>query len=125
MAVTPIISRIVSINRNQGSAVPDAINLTQWCDSIDLSSGTAQSYAIKEDTVGGVGGILRITSNVGPVYINPYAVATVPGATTTNGLSSIMLNPQTRPVVLAIPAGCTAISFIAPANTIVTVEAWN
>jgi hypothetical protein len=125
MAVTHTITRIAPLLRNAGQPVPNLIPLGQWVDAVVLAGGTAQSYAVKTDASGNKGTFLRVSASVGPVYANTQATATVPGATTTDGSSSICLNPQVQPVLLAMPLDSEALSLICANNTVVTIEAWS
>ena len=90
------------------------INYPHWIDAIVLVGGAAQAYAIPTGAKA-----LLFSSSVGcDFYVNYTTTATVPGASTSTGLSG-ELNPALRDVT-----GLTSISMISAASCTVTIGAY-
>ena len=129
VASTPVITRLVSIPRQQGVQVPGLLNSAQWIDARVLAAGVAENYPLPTDaqTPAQKGTILRFTCNAGPIYVNINgAAAAVPAGDVTDGSASIMLRTDLGSVLMTVPSPRLAnISIISPSDAIVTIEVWN
>ena len=121
MAVTPVISRLFPLPRNQGVAIPDAWPAATWCDALAISA-TAASYTVKTDAAGNKGAILRLCATVA-CYYNFNDTAVVPTTATTNGTSAVLL-PANTPRIVVFPNTSETLSVIGTTGEM-TIEAWN
>lgn len=121
----PSITRLVAVARQQGTQVPNLLNTADWCDSRILAIDTAEAITPPEDADGNRATIFRINSTTGPLYINFNATATIPGADTTDGTSSIMIHTELGPVLVAAPNATDTLSIICHTVSTVTIEAWS
>jgi len=106
------------------------LELTGWIDSLQLAANTAKSYTIPIPAGATVPArILRVSGTVTKansttdVYFNPYGVAVVPTADVLDGTASMLV--ESDPFIIAVPQGCTAISFLSTAAGTLTIEAWS
>lgn len=86
------------------------LNVSSHIDARVLTAGVAQSHTVPPEAKS------VMFSSTGDFYVNFSGMASIPSENITDGSAS-MLNPQLRAIGTA-----TAISLIAPADCVVTME---
>lgn len=104
------LSQVVDAN---GRSVPSALLVPDKVDARVLAASTAESATIPAGVK-----YVRLSSTA-PFYANFSATAAIPSADITNGSSSILIPSS---ALYEIPTGTTAISLIASAIGVVTLE---
>ncbi len=121
------INRLVPLPRNQGIQIPGIVNAANWCDSVTLAANTAEAYTLPTDSGGNHATIVCITATgTNPVWVNYDTTAVIPTGDTTDGSSpSLLRTDQGFSYLISVPAGTTALSFIAAGIVIIAIECWN
>ena len=94
----------------------NGINVSDFVDAMVLGIATAESYTLPTTAK-----IVRLTGTT-PFYVKFGGTAAVPANEVADGSASILVLTEKT---FSIPPGVTAIGFISPAASVVTIESFS
>ena len=115
IAYAGTMSELSLIRDNRGVPTGGLVT-TGYVDAVVLTTNVAQTYTVPSGA-----NYLRFSGNA-DFYVNIGGTATVPSVTTATGASNMLIKLES-PAIRSV-SGNTSVSVIAPATTIVTIEAF-